>query len=217
MTETAIIFDCEFLCLRESPRRFWCAPVDPDPVIAQIGAVKLSLTGDFAIIDRFRVHVQPIDRYGKAYEVSEFFTWLTGITAQTLADQGTSLSDALAQLDRFADGAQMWSWGKDELNMMAISCYIAGVAPPIPAHRFDNACKLFLQAGMPEEDVAKTRSDKISEYFGLTHPPLRGHDALDDALSVAYALQHVLKQGKLTLRHFAPATESFRMEMVNAG
>lgn len=215
MAETAIIFDCEFLCLRESPRRFWCAPIDPDPVIAQIGAVKISLARDFEIIDRFRIHVRPIDRYGKPYEVSEFFTWLTGITQQTLAEHGTSLADSLAQLDRFAAGAQLWSWGKDELNMMAISCYIAGVAPPIPAHRFDNACKLFLQAGMPEEDVAKTRSDKISEYFGLTHPPLRGHDALDDALSVTYAVQHLLKQGKLARSHFRPATESFRMEAAN--
>lgn len=212
MAETAIIFDCEFLCLRESPRRFWCAPIDPDPVIAQIGAVKIALSGDFEILDRFRVHVRPIDRYGKPYEVSEFFTWLTGITPQTLAEQGTSLADALTQLDRFAAGAQFWSWGKDELNMMAISCYIAGVAPPIPAHRFDNACKLFLQAGMPEEDVAKTRSDKISEYYGLTHPPLRGHDALDDALSVTYAVQHLLKQGTLIEKHFRPATQSFRME-----
>ncbi|RUV80239.1 exonuclease, partial [Mesorhizobium sp. M1A.F.Ca.IN.022.07.1.1] len=39
--KTAIIFDCEFLCLQGSQRRFWCAPHDPDPVIAQVGAVKL--------------------------------------------------------------------------------------------------------------------------------------------------------------------------------
>lgn len=217
MTETAIIFDCEFLCLKESYLRFWCAPVDPDPVIAQIGAVKLSLSGNFEILDRFRVPVRPIDRYGKPYEPSEFFTLLTGITAQTLATEGLSLAEALAQLDRFSDGVQFWSWGKDELNMMAISCYIAGVAPPIPAHRFDNACKLFLQAGMPEADLAKTRSNTLSAYYGLEHPPLRGHDALDDALSVTYALQHVLKQGKLSKAHFARATESFRMEMVNPG
>lgn len=28
-------------------RRFWCAAHDPDPVIAQIGAVTLGLEGDF--------------------------------------------------------------------------------------------------------------------------------------------------------------------------
>ena len=41
--KTAIIFDCEFLCLEGSQRRFWCAAHDPDPVIAEIGAVKLGL------------------------------------------------------------------------------------------------------------------------------------------------------------------------------
>ena len=133
-----------------------------------------------------------------------------------MATEGLSLTEALAQFDRFSDGAQLWSWGKDELNMMAISCYVAGVTPPIPAYRFDNAARLFLQAGMPEADLAKTRSNTLSAYYGLEHPPLRGHDALDDALSVTYVLPHVFKQGNLTKAHFSPATESFRMEMLNA-
>jgi len=41
--KTAIVFDCEFLCIQGSQSRFWCAAHDPDPVIAQIGAVKLGL------------------------------------------------------------------------------------------------------------------------------------------------------------------------------
>ena len=61
---TAIIFDCEFLCLEGSQRRFWCAAHDPDPVIAQIGAVKLGLDGDAPILDRFSAYVRPIDRFG---------------------------------------------------------------------------------------------------------------------------------------------------------
>ena len=36
--KSAVIFDCEFLCLEGSQRRFWCAAIDPDPVIAQVGA-----------------------------------------------------------------------------------------------------------------------------------------------------------------------------------
>ena len=46
--ETAIIFDCEFLVIEGAPQNFWCGPFDPDPVIAQIGAAKLDLQGDFA-------------------------------------------------------------------------------------------------------------------------------------------------------------------------
>jgi hypothetical protein len=81
--------------------------------------------------------------------------------------------------------------------MVAISCYVAGVQPCIPAYRFDNAVKLVIAAGMPIADIARTPSNQLADYYGVEHPPLRGHDALDDALSVAYALQHLLKTGTL--------------------
>jgi hypothetical protein len=81
--------------------------------------------------------------------------------------------------------------------MVAISCYVAGVQPSIPAHRFDNAVKLLIAAGMPIADLAKTPSNKLADYYGVEHPPLRGHDALDDALSVSYTLQHLMQTEKL--------------------
>jgi len=195
--KTAIIFDCEFLCLEGSQRRFWCAAHDPDPVIAQLGAVKLGLEGDFAILGSYKAYVRPMDRFGEQYALDPFFTALTGITEENIETEGVSLQDALAGLDLFSGGARLWSWGKDELNMMAISCYVAGIQPSIPAHRFDNAVKLLLAAGMPVEDLAKTPSDKLSHYYGVQHPPLRGHDALDDALSLSYTLQHLLRAGNL--------------------
>ena len=202
--KTAIIFDCEFLCLEGSQRRFWCAAHDPDPVIAQIGAVKLGLDGDAPVLDRFSAYVRPIDRFGNRYRLDPFFTSLTGITEDDIETKGVALADALAAVDRFADGARFWSWGKDELNMVAISCYVAGIAAPIPAFRFDNAVKLLLAAGMPIEDLARTPSNKLADYFGVEHPPLRGHDALDDALSVSYTLQHLLRDGRLTPAAFEP-------------
>lgn len=202
---TAIIFDCEFLCLEGSQRRFWCAAHDPDPVIAQIGAVKLGLDGDAPILDRFSAYVRPIDRFGNRYALDPFFTTLTGITEEDIDTEGVDLSEALLALDRFSDGAMFWSWGKDELNMVAISCYVAGVEPSIPAARFDNAVKLLLAACMPIEELARTPSNKLSDYYGVQHPPLRGHDALDDALSVAYTLQHLLRTGQLQREAFGTA------------
>ncbi|MFT4180570.1 MAG: 3'-5' exonuclease [Rhizobium sp.] len=195
--KTAILFDCEFLCLEGSQRRFWCAAHDPDPVIAQVGGVKLSLEGDFAILDSYKAYVRPIDRFGEQYALDPFFTALTGITEENIKVEGMALQDAIAGLDRFSDGARLWSWGKDELNLMAISCYVAGIPPSIPAHHFDNAVKLLLAAGMPVEDLAKTPSNKLADYYGVQHPPLQGHDALDDALSLSYTLQHLLRAGKL--------------------
>jgi inhibitor of KinA sporulation pathway (predicted exonuclease) len=201
--QTAIIFDCEFLVTQNAQRRFWCGPYDPDPVIAQFGAVKVALEGDFDIVDTFKAYVTPVDRHGDDYTLDPFFTKLTGIDQQTLDDKGVPLKTANDQLRDFCGGAKLWSWGKDELNMMAISCYVAGITPSIPARQFDNACKLMLIAGMPYEDIKQTRSNMLADYFELAHPPLRGHDALDDALSVAYVVQHLLQQKRLTKADFS--------------
>ena len=201
----AIIFDCEFLCLEGSQRRFWCAAHDPDPVIAQIGAVKLQLEGDFPLLETYKAYICPVDRQGERYAIDPFFTGLTGITEDIIAAEGIPLQEALSGFDRFSEGIKCWSWGKDELNMVAISCYVAGIQPPIPAHRFDNAVKLLFAAGMPVEDLARTPSNRLADYYGVKHPPLQGHDALDDALSISYALQHLLKSGKLTPDAFGPS------------
>lgn len=195
--KSAVIFDCEFLCLEGSQRRFWCAAIDPDPVIAQVGAARIELGGNFEIVDTFRAFVTPVDRHGRRYGLDAFFTQLTGISEDDIDREGQPLAEALAGFDRFSRGARCWSWGKDELNMLAISCYVAGVVPPIPASRFDNAVKLVLAAGMSVEDIGRTPSNKLVEYYGVEHPPLRGHDALDDALSVSYAVQHLLRTGRL--------------------
>jgi hypothetical protein len=194
---TAIIFDCEFLCIEGSQRRFWCAAIDPDPVIAQIGAVKLGLEGEFPILDHYKAYVRPIDRFGAQYPLDPYFTNLTGITEDNIAAEGRTLQEALSGLVSFSDGARFWSWGKDELNMVAISCYIAGIQPVIPAYRFDNAVKLLIAAGMPIEDLARTPSNKLADYYRVEHPPLQGHDALDDALSVSYTLRYLMRTGNL--------------------
>ena len=195
--KTAIIFDCEFLCLEGSQRRFWCAAHDPDPVIAQIGAVRLGLEDNFPLLATHKAYIRPVDRFGNRYPIDPFFTKLTGITEDNMDTEGVALGEALADVDRFSGGARFWSWGKDELNMVAISCYVAGIQPSIAANRFDNAVKLLIAAGMPVEDLAKTPSNRLAEYYGVEHPPLRGHDALDDALSVSYTLQHLMKAGML--------------------
>jgi DNA polymerase III epsilon subunit-like protein len=203
--KTAILFDCEYLCLKGSQSRFWCAAHDPDPVIAHIGAVKLGLEGDFPILDTFKAYIRPMDRFGNQYGLDPFFTELTGVTEGDIETQGVALEEALKSFDAFSGGARFWSWGKDELNALAISCYISGIQPPIPAHRFDNAVKLVVIAGMPIEDLEKMRSNKLADYYGIEHPPLKSHDALDDAFNVAYAVQHLLRTGKITPAHLDQA------------
>jgi hypothetical protein len=199
----AIVFDCEFLTAEGSPSRFWCGPHDPDPVAVQIGAVKLRLGDGYPILDHLRIHVAPLNRNGERCALDPHFSALTGIAEETISADGVLLSAALATLAEFAAGAKLWSWGKDEFNMVAVSCYVANIPPPLPATRFGNACTLLLKAGVPYADIKTMRSSGLAAYYGLNHPPLRAHDALDDALSVAHAMQHLLKKGVLGSQDFA--------------
>ena len=180
-----IIFDCEFLTRPGAKSRMWCGPEDPDPCVVQIGAVKLSLEPDFAIAATEKIFIKSRDRFGKTAIVDPYFVELTGITQAQIDAKGVSQSDALLRLERFADGAAFWSWGKDEFFLLAVSCYIAGIAPPIAAHRFGNACKLLLTAGMPHEDLEQTTSGQLATYYGLSDGDgRRHHDARDDAISI---------------------------------
>jgi len=198
-----IIYDCEFLTNDSAPQRFWCGPWDPDPTVVQIGAVRLCLDGDYALGETTDILIRPRDRTAGFAALDPHFTRLTGITPERVAAEGLPLADALARFDAFAQGARCWSWGKDELNLMAISCFIEGIAPPMGPGRFGNAAGLLLAAGMDREAVGRLRSHTLCEAMGVTTPPLPAHDAVGDALSVAYVLQHLLRDGRLRAEHFA--------------
>jgi len=210
-----IIFDCEFLTGPGAKSRMWCGPEDPDPCVAQIGAVKLSLEPDFAIAATEKIFIKSRDRFGKTTIVDPFFVELTGINQAQIDAEGMSHADALVRLEQFADGAPLWSWGKDEFFLLAISCYVAGFAPPIAAHRFGNACNLLLAAGMPRADLEQTTSGQLADYYGLSDGyGRRHHDALDDAISITLCLQHFLRADRLTPEDFRlPASD--RSERAN--
>ena len=172
-------------------------------MVAQIGIAKIGLEADFAILDTLRLYIIPKSRLGERLPLDPFFTQLTGIADSDIQHAGQPLAKALEAVAAFSSGAKLWSWGKDEFNMIAISCYVEGFPPPLPAVRFGNACQLLLKAGMPYEDLRKTPSNRLAEHFELDHSHLRGHDALDDALSVAYVLQHLLRRKTLAPCDFA--------------
>ncbi|MGJ3262057.1 MAG: exonuclease [Salinarimonas sp.] len=198
MSAHAVVIDCEWLVDEGARERFWCGPNDPDPIVVQIGAVRLDLSGDFPITGELDLVVAPVDRTGAPCPIPDLFVALTGVTPARIAAEATSLAEAIARLDVFSGGARLWSWGKDELHLVAISCYLAGIAPPLPASRFGNASALCLKAGMPWEDVQRTRSGDLARYLGIETPSDgRPHDGLSDARSVALSLQTLLREGRL--------------------
>lgn len=198
----AIIFDCEFLTAPGAITRLWGGPFDPDPAVAQIGAVKLSLETGFEIQDEFQVLIASTDRFGNKTALDPFFTELTGIEQAAMDRESVSRAEALTRFEQFAGEGTLWSWGKDELYLYGISCYLAGLKPALAATRFGNAIALAFNAGVPLEDLQKTSSGQLADYFGIKGDGRRHHDALDDAMSVALSLQFLLRNGKLQAADF---------------
>ncbi|MEL7345038.1 MAG: hypothetical protein AAFN59_09300, partial [Pseudomonadota bacterium] len=124
MTGSAVFFDCEFLTAPGAPQRFWCGPHDPDPVVFQIGAVRISLLAPFDEIERFEVLIQPKDRHGSPIALHPLAEKLTGVSNTRLSREAVELGEALARFAAFVGEDPIWSWGKDEFNMMAISAYV---------------------------------------------------------------------------------------------
>ncbi len=198
----ATLFDCEYLTADGAMSRYWAGPTDPDPLVVQIGAVNLALENDFKILGSTKIHIQPLDRFGKQPKLDPFFSELTGITQTEMDDKGIPLKDALDQFEAFSADCNIWSWGKDELNLLGITCFVGGVTPPMAASRFGNAKTLMVKAGMAEEDIAATTSGQLAAHFDIPTDDQRHHDALDDALSIARTLQHLLRQGRLNPSDF---------------
>jgi len=195
--DSVILFDCEFMTQAGALGRVWFGADDPDPQVVQIGAVKLAVRPKVEIADTLRLHVVPRSRMGGRLALDPYFTELTGVTEEMVDAEGLALHEAWARLAHFAGSARFWAWGKDELYLMAVSGYVVGVAPTIPATRFGNLRQLALRAGMPPADVAATGSGTFGDYFGVGAPGARRHDALDDAMSLALGVQHLLWEDRL--------------------
>jgi DNA polymerase III epsilon subunit-like protein len=193
--DSVVVFDCEHLTGETSPNRFWCGPDDPDPLLVQIGAVRLSLSPPFALGDSFDCIVEPLGRDGPV-EPSPFFTRLTGIDAGRIAREGRPLHRALDAFAAFVQGDAIWSWGKDEITSIAPACFVAGLVSPLPAARFGNAAALVVKAGEALATVHGLRSHTLAAHFGLPPEP-HAHDGLADARAVARVLGHLLADGRL--------------------
>lgn len=200
--KTAIVWDVEFLTDAGAPQRFWCGPDDPDPVLAQIGAVRLGLEGDVPLLETFEQVVIPRDRHGAVWPLSPLFAKLTGISDARVAEEGAELGPALEALAAFAGDDTIWAWGNDEIFAVGISCYLAGIAPPVPATQFGNAVRLLVKAGVPKDEVVTLRSNTLCAHFGVDDGGAKAHDALGDAQSVAFVLQDFLRQGRLSAKDF---------------
>lgn len=192
-----VVFDCEYLAVDGSQARFWSGPQDPDPVVIQIGAVRIELEGDFAISGVLQELILPFDRHGKRYQLDPYISRLTGIENCALDERGLPLSQVLEKLRAFAQGCRLWSWGKDEFLLLALSCFVQSIEPSIPARRFGNLKSILMKSGMPPVELPRIQSGQLASHYGVAPTSLRAHDGLDDALSLAHVARHLLSVGAL--------------------
>lgn len=195
------IYDCEFLTAPGAPQRFWSGPTDPDPLVIQIGAVRLSLEPPYLLSDANGWLVTPVDRDGNVVALHPLVTKLTGITDDAIEKAGVALDRALIALNEFSEGDTLIAWGKDELLTLAASLFVQNKTSVIPVHRFRNAVPLVVASGEPADVVENLRSHTICRHFGLPETG-SAHDARSDALSVARVFQYLLNSGRLDAHHF---------------
>ena len=205
------IYDCEFLTAPGAPSRFWCGPHDPDPLCVQIGAVRLSLVPPFAISEPVGWYVEPKDRDGNIAAVDPLLTRLTGIDDAMLAKSGVPLMAALSELDSFSNQGMLLSWGTDDVLTLSTSLFVQGQLCHIPANRFRSAVPLLVAAGEDPDTVVTLRSNTLCGYFGIESGG-NGHDARDDAASVALALRYLLSHKRLTIEDFDALSGASRSE-----
>jgi len=189
---TAVIYDLEFTAWEGSMRHRWLRPGEFKEIV-QIGAVKLDAVS-LAVLDTFSAFVRP--RINPV--LSPYLERLTGITTQTLGDEGCDFAQAYGAFLHFTGGAVCAAaFGRDEL-VFEENLRLYGL--PVPAHAPDyiDLHPWFRASGLETRGL---HSCDIGPKLGV---PLDGHahNALADSLSLAAGMRVLVARGAANL--FAP-------------
>lgn len=180
----AIVFDLEFTAWPGSMEHRWLRPGEFREVV-QIGAVKIDAT-TFAEIDTFEVLAKP--RLNPV--LSSYFETLTGVTNAAVAERGIDFADAYGAFLRFADGAPLVAYGRDDLVLIDnLKLYGLNDEPALPPYR--NIVPWLVDAGI---DTRGRHACDIAEATGAKFEG-RKHDARDDARSVALGIKTLVERG----------------------
>ena len=95
-----VVYDLEYTAWEGSLERNWSGP-DEEPEIIQIGAILMKFDGNtWAIDQEFVTYVKPLIRP----RLSNYITKLTGITQESIDQEGISFGSALALFFEFSTG-----------------------------------------------------------------------------------------------------------------
>lgn len=183
------IFDLEYTAWECSMARHWLTPGEFREVV-QIGAVKLD-ADSFSPLAEFEILVRP--RINPV--LSPYFEKLTGITSASVARQGVDFAVAYGRFLDFAGEGPIAAFGHDECVLEDnIRLYGMKGARTLPV--FYDLRGWFAVQGV---DPRGMMSCDLGPALGL---PFAGqtHNALDDARSIAGAMQAMASRGPRILR-----------------
>ena len=181
---TITVFDLEFTAWECSMATGWLRPGEFKEVV-QIGALKLD-AASFTVLDQFDILVRP--RINPL--LSPYFEELTGITNVQLADKGVDFVEAYERFEFFAQGAPICAFGHDE-GILEENIRFYGLKNMTALPEFFDLRAWFAAQNI---DPRGMLSCEIGPALGV---PFEGrtHNALDDARSLAAAMQIMLSRG----------------------
>ena len=179
-----IVFDLEFTAWQGSMEHRWLRPGEFREVV-QIGAVKLDAAtfAETAAIDiLIKPRLNPV--------LSPYFEELTGVTNERLAQEGVDFAEGYRSFVRFADGAPLAAFGRDDRVLIDnLTLYGLTDEPRLPP--YINIAPWLARAGV---DVRGLHACDIAEAAGAIFEGRR-HDALDDARSIAAGIATLVARG----------------------
>lgn len=172
-----VIFDLEYTTWQECYPDNWDHAKNQHKEIVQIAAAKVHpITGE--IYDTFDVFTQP----EKNPELSEYFTSLTNITQEDLAEALT-IKHGLQQFCSWGEGHVHYSWGND-FGVVQENMKLHGLTIPFARRKFLDIRAYFALHGVPAWEY---NSGRLYQHFDILMDN-NEHNALHDVTSIAKSL-----------------------------
>lgn len=183
MTEV-IVFDTEFTAWPGSIARGWRGPGEFKEIV-QIGAIAIN-ANSLEELSSFSVLIRPVLNP----VLSEYFTKLTRITNQHVAESGVSFSEGTELFRQFVGSRRSFCYGRDDLIICENAKQLAlGSNWNCPAST--NLRYWLEKAGVPLSGV---HAGELSAHVGAAAQG-RAHDAVTDSRSLAEAVRFLVAKG----------------------
>ncbi len=180
----AVIFDLEFTAWEGSVAHRWSRPGEFTELV-QVGALKVD-AASFEVEGELDVLVRP--RLNPV--LSEYLVKLTGISNEELASRGVDFADAYDRFIRFADGAVIAAFGRDDLIFeFNLALYGMRGAPPLP--RYINVVPWLIENGI---DPKGRNACDVGPLAGVAFEGQK-HNALADSRSVLSGIKALVARG----------------------